>query len=157
MKWFKKHATEVFNLNAEPKDVAIGVAVGVFFGFTPLFRLKTLLAIAFAWLLRGSKVAAAIAVTLHDILIPVWPVILRLEFDFGFWVLSSPHHFPPKLHLRTMGFTDWLDWSTFLPAGRPILIGSLFFAIPSALASYFIVWGIMNERRRRLAKKSDGG
>jgi uncharacterized protein len=149
MNWFAKQARDVLDIRAAPKEVALGVAIGVFFGFTPLFGLKTLLAIGVTWLLRGNKVAAAISVTLHDVLLPIWPVLLRLEFDLGYWILSNPHVFPPKLHLHTLSFTDWLDWSTFLSAGRPILIGSVFFGVPSAVIAYFAVWGIMIERNRR--------
>ena len=58
-----------------PHSVALGSAIGIFFGFTPLWSLKTLLSIATAWLFRCNKIAAAIAVTLHDIILPFMPAI----------------------------------------------------------------------------------
>ena len=76
-----------------PRAVAGGVAVGMFWGFTPLLGLKTLLSILFAWMFRCSKISAVIAVSLHDLLTPIWPIILRWEYDFGFWILNHPHHF----------------------------------------------------------------
>ena len=51
-----------------PHSIALGSAIGIFFGFTPLWSLKTLLSIGVAWVFRCNKLAAAIAVTLHDIL-----------------------------------------------------------------------------------------
>jgi uncharacterized protein (DUF2062 family) len=39
--------------------------------------LKTLLAIGVAWLLHGNRLAAAVAVTLHDIVLP----LTRLSYD----------------------------------------------------------------------------
>ena len=53
-------------INDTPHSIALGSAIGIFFGFTPLWSLKTLLSIATAWLFRCNKVAAAIAVTLHE-------------------------------------------------------------------------------------------
>ena len=48
------------------------------------------------YLLRCNPIAAVIAVSLHDVALPLWPVVLRMQYDIGFWVLSNPHHFPPK-------------------------------------------------------------
>src|SRR5256885_4383783 len=56
-------------------SIALGSAIGIFFGFTPLYPLKTILSIAIAWVLRCNKIAAAIAVTLHDALIFAMPAI----------------------------------------------------------------------------------
>jgi len=39
----------------------------------PLVGLKTLLSIFFAWLTRSNIIAAAIAVTLHDVALPFMP------------------------------------------------------------------------------------
>lgn len=131
-----------------PHAVALGVAVGIFFGFTPLVGLKTLLALGATWLLRGSLVAAIIAVTLHDVLLPIMPFILRWEYDLGYWLMSHPHELPPRLHLNHHSPAIWLHWSTFFTVGRPLLAGSLLFAAPLALASYyFTLWWV--ERLRR--------
>ena len=83
--------------------LAIGVAAVVFWGFVPLVGLKTLLALGCARLLRGSMVAAVITVTLHDVLLPVAPLLLRWEYDLGYWLLSHPHAFPPSLQLNRHG------------------------------------------------------
>ena len=85
-------------LHDTPHAIAGGVAIGIFVGFLPPFLpVKTLLSIFFAWIFRCSKVAAAIAVTGHDLLLPVWPLILRWEYVIGFWLLH--HQMPPKLRL----------------------------------------------------------
>ena len=38
-----------------PHSIAFGSAIGIFFGFTPLYPLKTLLSIAAAWICRCNK------------------------------------------------------------------------------------------------------
>src|SRR5215470_17072943 len=67
----------LFRLKDAPRAIAVGASAGVFFGFIPLWGLKTLLAIASARLLRGNLIAAAITVTLHDVLLPLMPLLLR--------------------------------------------------------------------------------
>ena len=143
-----RFAQRLLQIRGSPKAIAIGVASGVLFGFTPLFGLKTLLAIGFTWVLRGNKLAAAIAVTLHDLLLPILPMLLRIEYDMGYWILSSPHELPPHLHMHHLNAGAWLHWSTFLTAGRPILMGSLILGAPIALVAYFFVLGILMRRFR---------
>ena len=63
-----------------PHSIALGSAIGIFFGFTPLYPLKTLLSIGTAWVCRCNKIAAAIAVTLHDVLIWGMPAIYLAEY-----------------------------------------------------------------------------
>ena len=60
-KWFKEHSLKLLAIRDTPNAIAGGVAIGIFFGFTPLVGLKTLLSIFFAWLTRSNIVAAAIA------------------------------------------------------------------------------------------------
>ena len=89
-----------------------------------------------ASLLRGSLLAAVIAVTLHDVLLPVAPLLLRWEYDIGYWLLSQPHEFPSRLHLSHHSPSVWLHWSTFFTVGRPLLVGSLVLGSPAAVAAY---------------------
>lgn len=133
--------------------MAGGAAIGIFWGFTPLLGLKTLLSIACAWLFRCSKISAAVAVSFHDILTPIWPVILRWEYDLGFWILSHPHHFPKRFSRGDTHLKHWLHWST-LEILWPMLVGSLLFAVPFALITYWTVEQSLERyeraRRRRL-------
>ena len=76
--WFQDKYEQLLRVKDAPRAIALGAAVGVFFGFIPLWGVKTLLAIGLARLLRGSLVAAAIAVTLHDVLLPLVPLLLFL-------------------------------------------------------------------------------
>lgn len=127
----------------------------MFLGFTPLFGLKTLLALTLAWLLRCNKIAAVIAVSLHDVVTPFWPVLLRLEYDIGYWLLNHPHHLPPKLQLHHhMQATELLHWSTFLHIGLPLLLGSLFISIPAAAIAYFLSFGFFKAREQKRQNKA---
>jgi len=48
-KWLKEHSLKLLAIRDTPNAIAGGVAIGIFFGFTPLVGLKTLLSIFFAW------------------------------------------------------------------------------------------------------------
>jgi uncharacterized protein (DUF2062 family) len=146
--WLRGKSEEILRIKDAPRAIAVGVSVGVFFGFIPLWGLKTLLAIALARLLRGSVVAAAIAVTLHDIILPLMPLLLRWEYDIGYWLLHHPHELPPHLHLHDHSASIWFHWSSFFTVGRPLLLGALIVAAPSAIVSYYFVLTLLNRASR---------
>ena len=121
----------------------------MFFGFTPLFGLKTLLSLAFAWLLKGNKIAAFISVTLHDIILPFWPAIALWEYRMGMWVLHG--RVPERSGLRRLARIDYMEWTTFLTVGHPLLVGSLFLAFPAALIVYFGMRGVLIRSHAQMA------
>jgi hypothetical protein len=149
--FFKKRYVHLKQIRDTPRAVAGGVAIGMFWGFTPLLGLKTLLSILFAWTFRCSKIAAAITVSLHDILTPIWPVILRWEYDFGFWILSHPHHFPKRFTLDDAHMKFWFHLNT-LEILWPTFVGSLLFAVPFGLISYWIVEKSLERYERKHSK-----
>jgi uncharacterized protein (DUF2062 family) len=125
----KQLGRKLFSLKDTPHAIAGGVAIGVFIGFTPLWGVKTLLSLALAYALRCNPIAAVIAVSLHDVLIPFAPFLMRFEYDVGYWALSHPHHLPAKLELHHEHFhlAGMLKWTTFLDIGLPMLVGRCFF------------------------------
>src|SRR5438045_7391457 len=120
-----------------PHSIALGSAIGIFFGFTPLWSMKTLLSIAVAWVFKSNKIAAAIAVTLHDIILPLMPAVYFWQYRIGMRVLHGrPEHRAAFHHLS---FHDLMTWPGFVRVGWPLLLGSLFLAVPSAIATYLIM------------------
>jgi uncharacterized protein (DUF2062 family) len=130
-----------------PEAIAGGVAIGFFFGFTPLFGLKTVCAILFAWLTRSNIIAAVLAGTLHDIALPLMPFIWRLEYQVGYWLMNQqwPQHLSKGL-FRQHGSRNW---TSFLTVGKPWLLGSIFLGAPVSLISYFITKPIVARYHRK--------
>jgi len=89
------------------------VAIGIFFGFTPLFGLKTALTVLFAWLTRSNIIAAVIASAAHDIILPLMPVVFRWSTS-RLLVLSHPHHLPPSLTKMKWEGISLRGWIVFL-------------------------------------------
>ncbi len=146
---------KLLELKDTPHSIAGGVAIGIFFGFTPLFGLKTLLSLGTAYALRCNAIAAVVTVCLHDLITPLWPVLLRFEYDIGYWILSNPHTFPPKLEVHHLRLEEMLKWTTFLDVGLPLLVGSLCVAVPSAVIAYAVTLAIAKRRNRRLLEKEE--
>jgi uncharacterized protein (DUF2062 family) len=148
--WLTAKIKQLLSLKDTSHAIAVGVSVGMFFGLVPLWGVKTLLAIGVTRLLRGNLVAAAIAATLHDILLPIIPLLLRWEYEIGYWLLSHPHELPPRLHLTAhQSPSMWFHWSTFLTVGRPLLVGSLVVATPVAIAAYYITLVVVERSQRK--------
>jgi len=143
--WLAAHHMTLMTIADTPHSIALGSAIGIFFGFTPLYPFKTLLSIAAAWICRCNKVAAAIAVTLHDIVIFAMPAIYFVEYKLGCWILQRPP--PQRLRITHFQVSDYLHWGFFLRVVWPALIGSLFIAVPCAIATYLIMRLLVSRAR----------
>jgi uncharacterized protein (DUF2062 family) len=152
-RWFRKHSLRLLAIRDTPEAIAGGVAIGIFFWFPPIIGLKTVGAIFIAWLTGCNLIAAVIAVTLHDLLLPVMFVIYRWEYDLGYWLLSHPHHWPQRLSRANLFIHRWTDWRTFLKSfstiGKPLLLGSVVFGLPVSVISYFVTRGIVARHQQK--------
>src|SRR5690242_3150909 len=141
-RWFKEHSLKLLAIRDTPEAIAGGIAIGIFFGFTPLLGLKTLSAIFFAWLTRSNIIAAVIAGTLHDVILPFMPIIYRWEYDLGYRMMYQewPKHLT-RANFRPIDFHpgDWRGWMhVFTVTGKPLLLGSIVIGAPVAGISYFV-------------------
>ena len=151
-RWLGHLHFRLVTIQDTPHSIALGVAIGIFFGFTPLWSLKTLLSIAVAWFCKSNKIAAAISVQLHDLILPFMPAIYLWEYKLGYWAMHG--HLPQRLHFRALGFRDYAHWATLFSVGRPLLIGSLIIGLPSAALVYFICRGLVTSHRATRAEPS---
>ena len=146
-RWLHEHSLKLLAIRDTPEAIAGGVAIGFFFGFTPLFGLKTVCAIFFAWLTRSNIIAAVLAGTLHDLALPLMPVIWRLEYRVGYWFMH--HEWPDHLTRGMFRGHAARNWTTFLTVGMPWLLGSAVLGAPVAMLSYFITRPIVARHHRK--------
>ncbi|MEY2563121.1 MAG: uncharacterized protein QOH88_1314 [Verrucomicrobiota bacterium] len=149
-RWLQSHHMTLMTLPDTPHSIALGSAIGMFFGFTPLFGMKTLLSITVAWLCRSNKIAAIITVTLHDLLLPFVPAMFLWQYKMGMWFLYR--RLPQRPGFRHVALRDFMEWTTFLTVGRPLLVGSLFFALPAGLIVYFGLRAVLIRSRKAQPK-----
>ncbi|GAB4245714.1 MAG: hypothetical protein OHK005_11250 [Candidatus Methylacidiphilales bacterium] len=134
--WLAGEVKRLAELPDKPHSIALGTAAGVFIGFTPLYGLKTVLALALAFFIRGNKLAAVLVVNLYDVLFPLLPLIFDLQFRLGLWMLGRAGE--PILEMKEFNLHQLLSWTTFFKVGEPLLVGSLVFGAVAAPVSYVI-------------------
>ncbi len=147
------HLHDLWNRFIEARDrphaMAGGVAVGIFFGFIPVLGLKTLLALGFSLLLQCNPIAAVVGVTFHDLFIWIWPVLFRIEFQLGHWLLSNPHAFAPKLARADFRIAEIMQWENIKDVIYPTLVGAVVIAIPVAIFAYGVTLLFMHYRQQK--------
>src|SRR2546425_7731228 len=149
--WLAHLHFRLVTIEDTPHSIALGLAIGIFFGFTPLWSMKTLLSIGVAWLLNSNKIAAAISVTLHDVIPPFMPAVYWWEYKIGYWTLHGAR--PHRINFAHIAMRDYLQWNIFVRIIWPALVGSLFIALPSAIAIYFVVRFTVRRTRARRAER----
>jgi uncharacterized protein (DUF2062 family) len=152
-RWLSGVHRHVMTIEDTPHSIALGLAIGIFFGFTPLWSLKTLLSIGVAWLFGSNKIAAAVSVQLHDLILPFMPAIYLWEYKFGFWAIHR--HLPQRISFRALALRDYVHWEMFFTVGRPLLIGSVIIGLPCAAIVYVVCRGLVT--RHRAARAAAGG
>lgn len=157
-----------------PHAIAMGVGIGIFYGFLPVFipfvPVKTALSFLTAWLFRCSKTAALISVTAYDVIFPILPLVLRWEYQVGYYLIHRD--FPPKLeearhHLRFErwfsmetydGWWNWIQermhWAFFAKILGPMTLGAIVIGLPVALVAYVVALGIVRRYQAANAKET---
>jgi uncharacterized protein len=148
--WLHRHSLKLLAIRDTPEAIAGGVAIGIFFGFVPLFGLKTLSAILLCWLTRSNIIAAILACTAHDIIFPLMPAIYFWEYGTGYWLLNQPHHWPKTLPPHHGGWLSWRTWMHFLMgAGKPMLVGGCILAAPFAALAFVLTRTFVSRHQRK--------
>ena len=145
-RWFEEHSLKLLAIRDTPDAIAGGVAIGMFFGFTPLFGLKTIGAVFLAWLTRSNILAAVLAGAMHDLVLPFLPVVYIWEYKLGYWMLHR--EWPQRLTTLRLRWSEWRNWTTFLTVGKPLLLGSMVCAVPVAVVSFFITKTLVARHQR---------
>lgn len=132
----KETLKRLLTLHSSPHEIALGIAAGVFIGFTPFYGFHTLLMIAAAFLIRpANKIAILIGTNVS--LPPTFPLITWAGYETGRWVLGSRY---PALDLSLF---ENLSYNAILAKiidiYYPLLIGSLILGGIFALVFYLLV------------------
>lgn len=134
-------------LRGDPHYVAMGMAIGVFVSTTPTIPFHTAIAIVLAFVLRGSKPAAAIGVWFCN---PVtMPFLYLWSYKVGMFVLGNSAPFDPKYESITELFKLGMDITSAM------VIGGIIIGILPAIAAYIITRNIFATIRLRSKKPKD--
>ena len=152
--WLKGEITKLVELPDRPHSVAMGTACGIGIGFTPLYGVKTLLALGAAFLFRGNRLAAVLVVNLHDILLPFMPIVFYGQYKLGNLMMGRFHHQSEMVKVTWANWHEIFSWTIFFNDGLPLLLGSLVFGLVSAPIAYFVTLRVLQKAQaRRAARK----
>lgn len=133
-------------IQASPHNIAVGLAAGVFVGLLPVLPFQTVIAVALAFVVRGSKIAAALGTWISNPL--NWVPVYMMFYYVGKAVVpfDVPPFNPSQLEMAEMLEMGWKFFAV-------MMVGGLVVATPSAIASYFIAFkGVQAYRVRRQAR-----
>jgi len=132
-------------LQGDPRYIAIGMAIGVFVGVTPTIPFHTVIALALAFIFRGSTPAAAIGVWFAN---PVTiPIFYIGSFKLGMLILNKPIPFDVKFESITELMSLGLDVTIAMIVGGAIL------GILPAIIAYILTYRIMTRVREKAKKR----
>jgi uncharacterized protein (DUF2062 family) len=137
----REFVERVKTLQGDPHYIAVGMAIGVFIGITPTMPFHTVIAIALAFIFRGSKAAAALGVWFCN---PVTaPFFYIGSFKAGMFILGHSAPFDIKyesiLELVKLGMDVTIA----------MIIGGVILGILPGIAAYFITRKIITTMQSR--------
>ncbi len=153
----KYYYLRFIRLRGKPSVLARGVAVGIFVGVTPTIPFHTILALIFASIVRGSKIAALLATVLVSNPLTFF-LQYYLSFRIGNWLTPSNISWEKMTELMdalSNGANFRESFSALghmgLEALSLLLIGGVILAIPFTIASYvlsLLFFRSMHQKRR---------
>jgi uncharacterized protein (DUF2062 family) len=140
----RTYIAHIKTLQGDPHYVAKGMAIGVFVGITPTLPFHTVIALALAFIVRGSKPAAVIGVWAGNPF--TIPFFYLGSYKLGTFLLNAPTPFDPKYEslseLAKLG----------LEATLAMMAGGVIIGIPFGIAAYFITLKTFKTIRSRKKK-----
>ena len=132
-------------LPASNYAISSGFACGSMVSFTPLLGLHFLLAVIFAFLIRGNFIAALIGTVVGN---PItFPFIWGLIYKVGTYVIT----------IKEVSFTYEINFSMIINQTYeiffPMLVGGVLIAPLVWIISYFIIYSFISSYKRRKNKK----
>jgi len=135
----------VLRIPDRPHVVALGLAIGVFAAFTPLYGLHIILSIVVAWLLSANVAAAAIGTAFANPL--TIPFIFSATYELGRAVLHAGNRSIPMREFFDL-LHDWNFaelWIVFLQ----LFVGSVILGSIAAVLAYILAYKATTRFRRR--------
>ena len=128
-------------LNGEPRYVAMGIAVGIFVSATPTIPFQTIIAVALAFIMRGSKAAAALGVWLSN---PItFPVFYLASYKIGAFLFGIS----TDTDITGQTTPDLLKLG--LDISLAAITGGVIIGIILAIGAYIITYKIVRKIRSR--------
>ncbi len=153
--WFKAFFSEIYKhlvkINDSNQKVALGIAVGVFFGIIPGAGL--IISLLAASLLRVNKAAALLGCLVTNTWISLVTAILAVKIGAFIFKISWQELWQVSLNLiRNFNFSDFFNLA-ILRILTPVFTGYIIISFCFALVSYLISLAAIKQARQKKEKK----
>ncbi|MEE4113221.1 MAG: DUF2062 domain-containing protein [Desulfobacteraceae bacterium] len=146
---FGQMLVRIRQLEGNPHALALGMAVGIFVSITPIIPLQTIVAIALAFLVRGSKSAAVLGTWLSNPL--TIPVVYYANYKLGCMLLG---------YQNTLDSIAFDSFSQLMGLGLEVtwamIVGGVVIGAILGVAAYFITFRVFITIRRRARQPESG-
>ncbi|MCU0435596.1 MAG: DUF2062 domain-containing protein [Bacteroidia bacterium] len=127
---------KIYYARGSSHEIALGAAIGAFWGVFPTFGLSTILSLLLYKIFRFNILAALSAAFISNPLTS--PFLLMMSFKVGTWFIKTDIEF---------NYDNWLDNISQL--GFIMLIGSTILSSATGLLVYFITRYSIDYKRRK--------
>ena len=134
-------------LRGDPHYLAMGMAIGVFVAMTPLIPFHTVIAVAMAYIFRGSRPAAILGVWASN---PFTVIFIYLGcYKIGFFFIGNLHQNAAGIKMLVHALEQDIDiyekfivfmhfFHTQLKLFIAMIAGGIVLGLPAGFVSYFL-------------------
>lgn len=149
---FKRAYDRFLRIRGNPREIALGLAMGILIGMTPLIGLHTIIAIFIAAMFKWNKISAVIGVYITNPFTA--PFVYTATFYTGSKIMGNGNTFSLPVGEGLTGFLSLLLKAPDI--FWKMLLGGFILGLPLALLGYYISFDILvryqEEIKRKLAK-----
>jgi len=139
----KEFLKNFIHLNHTPREIALGIAIGVFIGILPLYGLHAILALIIALVVRpANKIAILLGTNIS--LPPMVPFITWAGYNMGRLMLSKDYPDLSWTMFRNFSYKD------IFALYYPLFLGSLLLGFACAVIFYFLTYQIVLHRHKKM-------
>lgn len=128
----KDFIKKLLSAKDSPEKIALGLAIGVFWGIVPTFALAILFSLPTAILFKANKLAAVVGTFVANPFTAAF--VYTFEYKIGQFILKTA---PIPLSW------DVLNLESLLNISKSLLVGGIFLAIGLATLTYFLALQII--------------
>ncbi|MBI9076423.1 MAG: DUF2062 domain-containing protein [Desulfatibacillum sp.] len=136
-------------IRGTPRELALGLALGVFVGMSPFMGVHTAIAVLLAAIFKWSKISSAVGVQISNF--ATAPFVYWFTYHVGkfFWAAKVPFRAPGEFNLNgllaMLSQTPEMIWI--------LTVGGLITGIPLAFITYWITFNAVTRYRADIKEK----
>ena len=145
-----KHTYRRFlKMRGEPREIALGLALGIMVGMSPFMGFHTLIAVFLAALFKTNKITAALGVQITNVFTA--PLIYPFIYMVGHAVLGVSSLPNPEAYLSVEAVKQLIQRSPLILVD--LTVGGIILGIPLSIITYWITLKTVENYRKKIKPK----